>query len=231
MSASTVREEEVRGRLRRRRADAGSVRLSNRDSELLRLVGEQYAVSVEQLARLIGRTSRTGRWLRDRWRAAGWIESRQLAAAGPSLLWLTGSGARVCGSPYRLWRPNAALANHVLAVVELRLLLERELSLGRWICERSLAQNRRRMSPDDAHLPDALLKRAPGPVAIEVELTQKSRARLAAIVEQLSVAYSEVWYFAAPPAAPSLYDLAAEAPLQNVRVCSYPPRLAEICAR
>lgn len=231
MSASTVREGEVRGRLRRRRADAGSVRLSNRDRELLRLVGEQYAVSVEQLARLIGRTYRTGRWLRDRWRAAGWIESRQLAAGGPSLLWLTGTGARLCGSLYRLWRPNAALAGHVEAVVELRLLLERQLCLGRWICERSLAKDRRRPSLDDAHLPDALLERPHGPVAIEVELTQKSRVRLAAIVEELSVAYSEVWYFAAPQAAPSLCGLAAEAPLQNVRVCSYPPRLAELCAR
>ena len=59
------------------------------------LIGEQYAITVDQLARLIGRTHRTARWLRDRWRKAGWVESRQLAAGGPSFLWLTRQGTRI----------------------------------------------------------------------------------------------------------------------------------------
>src|SRR5581483_9723854 len=73
---------------RRRRSDLGSVRISERDAWLLLLIAEQYAVTVDQLARLIGRTYRTARWLRDRWQKAGWVESRQLAAGGPSFVWL-----------------------------------------------------------------------------------------------------------------------------------------------
>ena len=47
VSSSTVEDGEVRGRLRKARADAGSVRLSERDGPL-RLIGEQYAISVAQ---------------------------------------------------------------------------------------------------------------------------------------------------------------------------------------
>ena len=65
MSSSTVEDGEVRARLRKTRADAGSVRLSERDAPALRLIGEQYAITVDQLARLIGRSHRTGRWLAE----------------------------------------------------------------------------------------------------------------------------------------------------------------------
>ena len=225
MSASTVEDEEVDGRLRKQRADAGSVRLSERDGPLLRLVGEQYAVSVDQLARLIGRSPRTGRWLRDRWRQAGWIESRQLTVAGPAFLWLTRTGTRVAASPFRTWRPNAALASHIEAVTEVRLLLERQLHLGRWVCERSLAKN---LCAEEtrAHLPDAVLETGRERIAVEVELTLKSRARLEALLFELAQSYDRVWYVAAPTLLPRLRELAGELPWQNVAVHPYPPRAA-----
>jgi hypothetical protein len=43
---------------RRRRRDRGSYRVSERDVELLGLIAEQYAVTLDQLARLIGRSYR-----------------------------------------------------------------------------------------------------------------------------------------------------------------------------
>jgi hypothetical protein len=54
MSAGSLSvRKEVGGR--RRRSDFGSVRMSERDAELLLLIGEQYAITVDQLARLIER--------------------------------------------------------------------------------------------------------------------------------------------------------------------------------
>jgi hypothetical protein len=73
-----VRKEEKRGRLRR--ADYGRVRASERDLELLEFIGEQYAVTLPQLARLIDRRLDTARSLRDRWKRAGWINSGQLCS-------------------------------------------------------------------------------------------------------------------------------------------------------
>ena len=60
---------------RRARRDRGSHQVSERDVELLGLIGEQYAVTLDQLARLIGRTHRTARGLRDRWCNAGWTKA------------------------------------------------------------------------------------------------------------------------------------------------------------
>ena len=130
-----VRKEEKK---RRRRADYGSVKASERDLELLELVGEQYPVTVPQLARLIERQVDTARSLRDRWKRAGWIHSGQLSIQAPSFVWLTARGAT--GSPFRVWQPNATLALHIEAVTNIRILLERELRFGEWECERTVAQ-------------------------------------------------------------------------------------------
>jgi hypothetical protein len=228
MSSGTVGGEAARGRERKRRRDYGSVRLSQRDGVLLRLIAEQYGISVDQLARLIGRSHRTGRWLRDRWRHAGWVESRQLTSGGPSFIWLTRQGTRIARSPYRTWQPNAGLVGHIGAVTELRLLLERQLRLGVWLCERSLAKEERSRSHSRPHLPDAVLRRDRETIALEVELTLKSRARLGEIVEELAEQYAQVWYFADAALLPALSEVAAEVPYDNVRVYSYPPRPSEL---
>jgi hypothetical protein len=57
---------------RRQRSDAGEPRCSGRDLELLQLLGEQYALSLPQLARLMGRGLHAARWLRSRWEREGW---------------------------------------------------------------------------------------------------------------------------------------------------------------
>lgn len=230
MSSASQRTDQVRGQQREKRADCGSVRFSGRDGELLRVVGEQYAISVEQLARLIGRTHRTGRWLRDRWLRAGWIESGPLTRDGSSFLWLTGKGIRVAQSPYRTWRPNVGMIEHIEAVTEVRLLLE-ELRLGRWLCERWLASVSRSRSETRPHLPDGLLETGDESIAIEVELTLKSRARLTEIVRDLSERYPQVWYFAEPQLVSTLTEIAAGTRWRNVRVHNFPPLRHELAER
>lgn len=213
---------------RRRRCDFGSVRMSDRDARLLFLIGEQYAVTVEQLARLIGRTFRTARWLRDRWQNAGWVASRQLVAGGPSYIWLTREGSRIAQSPHRAWQPNPGLAAHIEAVTEIRLLLERQLALGEWQSERTLAKTYGPRSELRLHLPDAVLVRDQERVAIEVELTLKSRARLDELVRELGERYQQVWYFAAARLVPTLSEIASLARWQNVQIHHHPPLLHEL---
>jgi hypothetical protein len=209
--------------VRRRRADYGSVKASERDLELLELIGEQYAVTVPQLARLIERRLHTARSLRDRWKKAGWVDSGQLSILAPSFIWLTGRGA--AGSPFRVWQPNHTLALHIQAVTEVRILLERELRLGEWECERAVAQQLadERRNGRRGHLPDAVLHRDGERIAIEVELTLKNRGRLAEIAQETSASYDSVWYFAAPKLLPVLRRIAAENHWPNIHVRSYPP--------
>jgi hypothetical protein len=215
------------GGRRRARRDRGSFQVSERDHELLGLIAEQYAVTLDQLARLIGRTHRTARGLRDRWCNAGWTQSTKLAVNLPPFIWLTSRGSRVAQSPFRTWEPNHGLATHIEAVTNVRLLLERELRLGSWECERHIAQDFHSRSETRAQLPDAVLVR-PERTAIEVELNLKSRARLDAIIRDLGETYDQVWYFAAPRLIPTLEEIASLARWQNVTVHRYPPLAAEL---
>jgi hypothetical protein len=194
---------------------------------LLGLIAEQYAVTLEQLARLIGRTHRTARGLRDRWCNAGWTHSAKLAVNLPPFVWLTSRGSKVAQSPFRTWDANPGLATHIEAVTNVRLLLERELRLGAWECERVIAQNFHSRSETRAHLPDAVLVR-PERTAIEVELNLKSRARLDAIIRDLGESYDQVWYFAAPRLVPTLEEIASLTRWQNVTVHRYPPLASEL---
>ena len=111
---------------------------------------EQYAITLPQLARLIERSFHTARALRDRWKRAGWVESGKLAVDAPPFVWLTGRGAAVAQSPYRTWQANHGLALHIEAVTEVRLLLEHQLGLGEWECERAIAQRLAQLGGDRA---------------------------------------------------------------------------------
>jgi hypothetical protein len=212
---------------RRARRDRGSFQASERDQELLGLIAEQYAVTLDQLARLIGRTHRTARGLRDRWCNAGWTQSAKLAVNLPPFVWLTSRGSKVAQSPFRTWNPNQGLATHIEAVTNVRLLLERELHFGSWECERVIARSFHAGHEVRAHLPDGLLI-GPQRIAIEVELNLKSRARLDEIVRDLGESYDQVWYFAAPRLVPALEEVASLARWQNVTVHRYPPAAAEL---
>ena len=227
MTSPPVSTEEI---VRRRRCDYGSVKASERDLELLYLVGEQYAVTLPQIARLIGRSVHTARALRDRWKKVGWVDSGQLAVHAPSFVWLTGRGAAGVESPFRAWTPNHGLALHIAAVTDIRLLLEGELRRGEWECERAVAQRVARPGSRREHLPDGILHTNDARIAIEVELTLKSRTRLGAIVDDLSFEYDQVWYFAPERVRPTLAEIAAGAPFGNVSVHRYPAHAAEIAA-
>jgi DNA-binding CsgD family transcriptional regulator len=219
LETTTKKREEGK---RPRRRDSGSFQVSQRDLELLLLIAEQYAITLDQLARLIGRSYRTARGLRDRWCNAGWTQSARLAVDLPPFVWLTGSGSRLVQSPYRTWNPHPGLATHIEAVTHTRLLLDRQLHVGEWECERSLAQRAPSRSDNRPHLPDAVLT-CPERIAIEVELNLKSRARLEAIVEELSLTYDSVWYFAPDRIGPKLSEFAHTAPYDNVTIHRYPP--------
>lgn len=79
------------------------------------------------------------------------------------------------------------------------------------------------------HLPDAVLAGSQQ-IAIEVELTLKSRARLDAIVRDLGETYEQVWYFTAPRLVPTLQEVASLARWQNVTVHRYQPVVTAIVA-
>jgi hypothetical protein len=170
----------------------GKVRPSARDLELLRFVGEQYAVTLLQLARLMGRSLHAARWLRARWERAGWARGRSLLVGEPVLVWATRRGLRLAGLDYRAWRPNPGMVRHIAAVNEVRLFVRERRPEADWVCERELARDGH-ASANGGHRPHAVAVVDGREVAVEVDLTHKRRRR----TERIVTSYGSVWYFAA----------------------------------
>ncbi len=205
-AAAGRRVERQSGSGGRRRADAGLVRVSPRDVVLLGWVAEQYAVSLPQLARLMGRSFHAARWLRARWQRAGWVWGRVELVGWPVFVWLTPEGSRLAGAEFRTWKPRAARLVHVAAVNDVRLHVQTRAPEAVWVCERRLA----RELPRGAHLPDGVVQRGCERHAVEVELHPKARRRTRAIVADLLGRYDAAVYFCAPGARRQLDELAGE---------------------
>ena len=224
MSSSPTRDHDQPPRpARARRSDAGSARCSARDLELLRVVGEQYAVTLPQLARMMDCSSHAARWLRSRWERAGWARGRALLDGEPVFVWLTRRGHSLAGIGYSVWRPNAGMLAHIAAVTDVRLhVLDRHRDAV-WVCERELHRELGAApGGPQRHRPDGLVVVDGHEVAVEVERTRKRRARIEPIMAELVARYRSVTYFAAPAPARILDRLAAEIGRGRVQVLGLP---------
>lgn len=157
--------------------------LSERDRQLLRLIGEQYLVTLPQLAYLAGRSERTARWLRTRWQRAGLAHAGMLLVEEPTIVWLTRRGLACVNLPWKEVRPSYQTVETAAALVELRLAASAQYPGARWVPRRAVAHRQPVQSPT----PDALLETETTTVAVAVKLRQLDRreldARIAPIID------------------------------------------------
>jgi len=188
-----------------------------RDRELVRLVGRHGAMSIEQLQKAMdcGRTVTYGRVARCL--EGSLIERSTIPGVSPAVLHATANGLRYARLGLPVATISAASIEHLLRCTSVavalakelgpdRLLLtEREILLEEQIEERPIAsvqigmfQGRPRM-----HRADLAWEGENGLVAVEVELTPKSPARLRGIIEGWAAevsagCLSEVHYLCEP---------------------------------
>lgn len=168
--------------------------LRTRDLMLLAWLTEQYGARVDQLERLLGCCPRTVQRTLARLRGAGLVQTQRLLVGDPAWAIPTGAGMRISGHAFGLWRPRLALLGHVAAVNDVRLYVSQRSPDSQWISERLLARDRQ----SGEHLPDALVITDGQRVAIEVELTVKSRRRMIEILTELNERFDSILYFCAP---------------------------------
>src|SRR4249920_2052949 len=102
-----------------RRADAGSVRLGERDVAGLLLCGDMYGAPYDLLATALDVRLDRLRGIVARWRRAGYCVTGRLGP-GPAWCWLTRSGLAVTGLGYAPSRPTLGRLAHVRAVLAIR---------------------------------------------------------------------------------------------------------------
>ena len=188
-----------------RRADAGAIRLSQRDIDGLLLCGERYGCPYDLLAAAV-------RVPAVRLRRAGCADTGRLGP-GPGWCWLTRAGMTGTGLGFPAVRPALGRLAHVRAVLAARLWLQANPAWSQgqpwWHSERRLradlpAAGRREHVPDaEIHWPSITASPYAGQVwAIEVELTPKAAARTTRIMTGLlsPMRYAQVVYLTAPAA-------------------------------
>src|ERR1700689_4601359 len=203
-----------------RRADAGTVRLSQRDIDGLLLCGEHYGAPADLLAAALRVEEARLPGITARWRRAGYAATGRLGP-GPAWCWLTRDGMTATGLDYPARRPSLGRLAHIRAVLAARLLLAASPAWADgkawWHSERRLrdgqpAAGRAGHVPDaEIHWPSIAGSPYAGQVwAVEVELTPKPLARTVRIMSGLlSLMYAQVIYLTAPAAAPVVTRAAA----------------------
>ena len=199
------------GGVQRVRRDAGEIRLTDRDLWALRWIGEQYAVRMDQLRRLLGSrpggetnaigtlSERRTRRIVERWTQARLVETRKILYAEPGWVWLSRAGLRTVGLQVKYLVPRPMWLSHVFWCGEVRRRLEEAGDESfEWQSERLLHAFGSAFNPH--HLPDAEVTIRNRTVAIEVELTPKHLKRLVDIVAWHSHDYEQTRYYVAPAA-------------------------------
>jgi hypothetical protein len=207
-----------------RRANAGTVRLSQRDIDGLMLCGEHWGAPFDLLAAALrvqpGRLSP----ITVRWRRAGFAASGRLGP-GPGWCWLTRDGMAATGLGYPAGRPALGRLAHIRAILAARLWMQASAAWNEgqawWHSERRLraeqpAAGRREHVPDaEVHWPSIEPRPYAGQVwAIEVELTPKPVTRTTRIMAGLlaPMTYAQVIYLTAPAARSVVMRAAASLP-------------------
>ena len=194
---------------------AGHEVLRRRDLEVLGWLAEQYGARVDQLEVLLGCGPRTVQRAVARLRAAGLVRTQRMIVGESAWVTPTPAGIAACGEGLGVWRPRIGLLTHVGAVNDVRLHVQGRAPATEWVPERVLARDRHA----GEHLPDGVAIVEGRRVAIEVELTVKSRCRVTVILDELAGRFDAVLYFCAAGPHRQLSDLAGTGrwPMLGVR--------------
>jgi hypothetical protein len=106
-----------------RRADAGTVRLSERDIDGLLLCGEHFGAPYDLLALALRVAPDRLPAIVARWRRAGYAETGRLGR-GPGWCWLTRAGMTATGLGFPATEPSLGRLAHIRAVLAARLWLQ-----------------------------------------------------------------------------------------------------------
>jgi hypothetical protein len=178
--------------------------LRRRDIDVMVWLAEQYGARADQLEVLMGCGPRTVQRTVARLHAAGLVRTQRMLVGEPAWVTPTGAGMAACGSGFGVWRPRIGLLAHVAAVNDVRLHIQARAPAMEWVPERVLARER----GAGEHLPDGVAIVEGRRVAVEVELTVKSKQRVTAILDELAGRFDTVLYFCAAGPHRQLSELA-----------------------
>lgn len=217
---------------RKKRSDAGSIQVTPRDIFLLTWIGEEFAISMEHLHLLISVYKGTAvsysdvKWLVSRWQRAGWVERRKKLTNMSSWVWLTKEGLVQMQLPYGYVDPAVGAMEHIWNTNVIRLWATTRAKPIVWTCGRQA--NAERKLQGKRHQVDAEVLFEGDRIAVEVEISRKSKPRLIKILSELRDDYDATWYFVADNCYDFVTDMIAKQPRHEEFFVAY--RLNKVAA-
>jgi hypothetical protein len=184
-----------------------------RRSAALRVISEQSAIPLDQLARFLGSHPDETNLLVEQLKAHRLAKTKLFYENDSPWVWLTRQGASIAGTGLsHPTQPYHVSLKHRRAVNQVRLHLEEREPQGRWIGE---GQLQGRKAPG-AQVPDGLFEVEGERHAIEVELSAKSKRQYRQLFAENCGRYDAVVYFCAPVTKRLLHRLKEEGSWPNL---------------
>lgn len=192
-------------------------KLMPRDLACLTWIAFQYAIRLDQLQRLLLRSTpeqdrtklkpgaqalsldRTYEII-NKWLALSLIEKATILHGDKLWIWLTRAGLRTVGLNFTSsGAPSSIRLSHLYYINQIRLDIEARRPDDHWKSEREIRKETPPVAKGESqpHIPDAILTNATnGKVsALEIEIHAKTDDELENDMRELAVTFKSIWYF------------------------------------
>ncbi len=194
------------------------MKLTERDISILQFINEFGFCEMPQINQRFGLRKPRNYQVMNKLIRHHLIQHERIFYGKHGLFRLTAAGARFTFLP-PLHRVPLANYRHDLTVVNLYLKLKELYPGMRWISERKLKHDKYKLGVgQQGHLPDGIMILDNKQIAIEVELSCKSKLRLEAILKAYAAQFSiqAVWYFCKESMQPRLQEAAKDMPFVKI---------------
>jgi DNA-binding CsgD family transcriptional regulator len=174
-----------------------SVRLTERDLEVIRWINSHRLATVEQVTRKIGLSVFTVKKRLSELKSCDYLIYEKLFHEKPGVYRAGAKGVAITGDSLPAARLTLGSYEHDLQLVDLAVSLEHKTG-AHWQTDRQLRHEKGLKGVGTpGHIPDGILIFPDGDrVAVELELSPKGAGRLDKILREYTLRlYKEVWYF------------------------------------
>jgi hypothetical protein len=186
--------------------------------EILRLVSEQGAMSIDHLARFLECNLDSAQRIADYLDEAGFLNQGRGPLADPNWVWVTKSGGRLAGTGLRHYEPTTTSTMFLSLANEARLhVAERDWNVH-WWSMRLLRRGAERLD-----VPTAIVEADDEQNAIEIESKRRSRAELIEKYDRRCREFHAVALFCSARRVPTFEQLKRERGWKNLHVQSFKP--------
>jgi transposase len=215
---------QAKKRRRRKDADLSLADLHPDAARAIKLLAEQGAIPVDQMARFLGCGEPFTPGLLNELEEEGWLKMQSFMTSEPRWAWLSCRGVRWADCGFGYLKPSLMSLTHRRAINQVRLHLEERAPRGRWVSERAL----RRCLEPDVPIPDGVFEIDGERHALEIELNSKPVAAWRLIIGSHSDRYDAAIYFCGPRTRRRLERLQRREAWPKLLIRDVPGRVAQL---